>query len=51
VYLQKNADVAAAGIDPVLHYLRYGGFESALKEAGIDYKVVASQSAHLQDMP
>jgi sugar transport system substrate-binding protein len=29
--------------------LRYGGFESALKKAGIDYKVVAHQSAELQD--
>jgi simple sugar transport system substrate-binding protein/ribose transport system substrate-binding protein len=29
--------------------LRYGGFESALKEASIDYEVVAHQSAHLQD--
>ena len=29
--------------------LRYGGFESALKKANIDYKVVAHQSAELQD--
>jgi ABC-type sugar transport system substrate-binding protein len=29
--------------------LRYGGFEDALKAAGVDYKVVAHQSAHLQD--
>jgi simple sugar transport system substrate-binding protein/ribose transport system substrate-binding protein len=30
--------------------LRYGGFEDALKKAGIDFTVVADQSAHLQDM-
>ena len=29
--------------------LRYGGFESALKKANIDYTVVAHQSAPLQD--
>ena len=29
--------------------LRYGGFESALKNASIDYEVVAHQSAELQD--
>ena len=29
--------------------LRYGGFEDALKAAKIDYKVVAHQSAELQD--
>ena len=26
-YLAKNADVASSGQDPVLHYLRFGGFE------------------------
>ena len=29
--------------------LRYGGFESAFKKANVAYKVVAHQSAHLQD--
>jgi len=29
--------------------LRYGGFESAFKDAGVDYEVVAHQSAELQD--
>ncbi|MGB4594428.1 MAG: sugar ABC transporter substrate-binding protein [Anaerolineaceae bacterium] len=29
--------------------LRYGGFEEALKAAGVDYEVVAHQSAELQD--
>jgi ABC-type sugar transport system substrate-binding protein len=29
--------------------LRYGGFEEALKKAGVDYKVVAHQSAEKQD--
>jgi ubiquinone/menaquinone biosynthesis C-methylase UbiE/uncharacterized coiled-coil protein SlyX len=26
-YLAKNPDLAQAGVDPLLHYLRYGGFE------------------------
>ena len=26
-YLAKNPDVAQAGVDPWLHYVRYGGFE------------------------
>jgi len=29
--------------------LRYGGFEDALKAAGVDYKIVANVSAELQD--
>jgi simple sugar transport system substrate-binding protein/ribose transport system substrate-binding protein len=29
--------------------LRYGGFEDSLKKANVTYKVVAHQSAHLQD--
>ena len=29
--------------------LRYGGFENAFKKANVDYKVVAHQSAELQD--
>jgi hypothetical protein len=27
-YLAKNPDIALSGIDPLAHYLRYGGFES-----------------------
>ena len=30
--------------------LRWQGFEAALKEAGVDFKEVAAQSAHLQDL-
>src|ERR1041385_4319637 len=27
-YLRENPDVAESGVDPIAHYVRYGGFEA-----------------------
>jgi len=50
--LGGTAKVAIVDFDdqlPDQSKARYGGFEDGLKAAGIDYAVVAHQSAHLQD--
>ncbi len=50
--LDGKAKVAIIDFDdqlPEQSKARYGGFEEGLKAAGVEYTVVAHQSAHLQD--
>ena len=50
-YLQQNADVAKALLDPVQHYLAYGAREGRNPNAHFDTKAYLAANADVRDSP